>query len=65
MIGREGATGLALVLGSDDTLYQTLCQIAGTALVLDAHRFRKAIATGTVTGFLPARPKPDSYQAKA
>lgn len=45
MIGREGMTGLSLVLGGDEPAYQTFCQVAGTSLAIDAHHFRKAIGS--------------------
>jgi CRP-like cAMP-binding protein len=43
IIGREGMTGLALVLGADRPSNETFIQIAGSALSLKAAQLRKAI----------------------
>ncbi len=40
MIGREGITGLKVVLGNDRSPYQTFIQAAGTALKLDSDNLR-------------------------
>jgi CRP-like cAMP-binding protein len=43
MIGREGMTGLAVVLGSDHTPHETYIQNAGEGLRIGAAKFRSAI----------------------
>jgi CRP-like cAMP-binding protein len=44
LIGREGMTGLMVVLGNTRTPLQTIVQIAGSALAMDAEQLRKAMA---------------------
>jgi hypothetical protein len=48
MIGREGMTGLSVVLdGKDRALHQTIMQIAGAGQRLSAGHLRKAIGQST------------------
>jgi CRP-like cAMP-binding protein len=42
IIGREGMTGLAIILGSDRAQHATYIQVAGTGLRISATRLRKA-----------------------
>jgi CRP-like cAMP-binding protein len=42
IIGREGMTGLAIILGSDRAQHATYIQVAGTGLRISAARLRKA-----------------------
>jgi CRP-like cAMP-binding protein len=42
IIGREGMTGLAVVLGDDRAQHETYMQVAGTGLRIDAVDLRKA-----------------------
>ncbi|MGH6874285.1 MAG: Crp/Fnr family transcriptional regulator [Aestuariivirgaceae bacterium] len=44
MIGKEGMTGLMVVLGSNQSPLQTFVQVAGSALVIEADQLRKAMA---------------------
>jgi CRP-like cAMP-binding protein len=44
MIGREGMTGLMVVLGNDRSPLETFVQIAGSALIIGADDLRKAMA---------------------
>jgi CRP-like cAMP-binding protein len=44
MIGKEGMTGLQVVLGSDRSPYETLIQIPGTCLRIEAEKLRTALA---------------------
>jgi CRP-like cAMP-binding protein len=44
MIGKEGMTGLQVVLGSDRSPYETLIQIPGTGLRIEAEKLRTALA---------------------
>jgi CRP-like cAMP-binding protein len=46
LIGREGVTGLAVVMGADRTPHDTFIQAAGTGLRITAARFRHALANG-------------------
>jgi CRP-like cAMP-binding protein len=48
IIGKEGMTGLMVVLGSTRTPLQTIVQIAGSALAMDAEQLRKAMAQSPV-----------------
>jgi CRP-like cAMP-binding protein len=43
MIGKEGMTGLKVVLGNDRSPYQTFVQVAGSALRLSSDELRKAM----------------------
>jgi CRP-like cAMP-binding protein len=43
IIGREGMTGLALVLGNDRSTHETYMQAAGSAQRISAARLRKAM----------------------
>jgi CRP-like cAMP-binding protein len=43
IIGKEGMTGLMVVLGSDRSPYTTFVQVAGSALVLSAKKLRYAM----------------------
>ena len=43
LIGREGMTGLAIVMGSDRTLHETYMQSAGQGQRISAGKFRKAL----------------------
>lgn len=43
LVGREGMTGLALLLGSDSGMVEALVQGAGTMLRIDAADFRRAL----------------------
>jgi CRP-like cAMP-binding protein len=45
IIGREGMTGLAVVLGNDRALHETYIQVAGKGLRISAVNLRKAIET--------------------
>jgi CRP-like cAMP-binding protein len=51
MIGKEGMTGLMVVLGDSRTPIQTVVQIAGSALAVDAEQLRKAMALSQLAGF--------------
>ena len=44
VIGREGMTGLPVVLGGDRNEHETFMQAAGQGHRIDAHRLREAIA---------------------
>jgi len=43
IIGKEGMTGLMVVMGYDRSPYDTFVQVAGSALVLSAHNLRYAM----------------------
>jgi CRP-like cAMP-binding protein len=43
LIGKEGMTGIMVVLGNDRSPLQTLVQVAGSAMVIDAQRLREAM----------------------
>jgi CRP-like cAMP-binding protein len=43
IIGREGMTGLAIILGSDRAQHATYIQVAGTGLRISAVRLREGI----------------------
>lgn len=43
IIGKEGMTGLMVVLGNDRSPYSTFVQVAGSALVLSAQNLRSAM----------------------
>ena len=43
LIGREGMSGLAVVLGADRPIHETFMQVAGTGLCLAADSLRRAI----------------------
>ena len=43
IIGREGMTGMSVVLGADQPPHETFIQVAGTGLSLKATELRKAI----------------------
>jgi CRP-like cAMP-binding protein len=47
IIGREGMTGLAIVLGNDRTLHETYIQVAGKGLRISAVNLRKAIESSS------------------
>jgi CRP-like cAMP-binding protein len=47
IIGREGMTGLAVVLGNDRASHATYIQVAGKGLRISAARLRKAIERST------------------
>jgi CRP-like cAMP-binding protein len=47
IIGREGMTGLAVVLGGERAQHETYVQVAGTGLRINAARLREAIETST------------------
>jgi CRP-like cAMP-binding protein len=44
MIGKEGMTGLMVVLGNDRTPLRTFVQVAGSALVMEAEQLRTVMA---------------------
>jgi CRP-like cAMP-binding protein len=43
IIGKEGVTGLQVVLGNDRSPYETFVQVAGSALVIEAVKLRAAM----------------------
>jgi CRP-like cAMP-binding protein len=45
MIGKEGMTGLMVVLGNDRSPLETFVQIAGSAMVIDADNLRSSMQT--------------------
>src|SRR5882724_9157078 len=47
IIGREGMSGLAVVLGSDRAQHETYIQVAGSGLRMDAKELRQAIDRST------------------
>ena len=48
VIGREGMTGLAIVLGDTQSPFETFVQAGGSALLADAGRVREAMAQSEV-----------------
>ena len=53
LIGREGMTGLAVVLGGDQSPHSTYIQVAGQAQRISANELRKAMkASETLRGLL-------------
>jgi CRP-like cAMP-binding protein len=53
IIGFEGMTGSALVMGDDQATHDCFIQMAGEALVMDASRFKAALdASNTLRPFL-------------
>ena len=47
LIGREGMTGLAVVMGADQTPHDTFIQNAGAGLRITAEKLRQALARGS------------------
>jgi CRP-like cAMP-binding protein len=43
IIGKEGVTGLYVILGGDQSPYETFMQVAGSALRIDAQKLRAAM----------------------
>jgi CRP-like cAMP-binding protein len=43
IIGREGVTGLQLILGNDQSPYETFIQVPGSALRIEAHKLSAAM----------------------
>src|SRR5687768_5167122 len=43
IIGKEGMTGLMVVMGNDRSPYETFVQVAGSALMLSAKNLRSAM----------------------
>ncbi len=55
MVGSEGMTGLAVVLGDDQSANLTMVQSAGTALRLSSHSLRRAMTERPLLGALLLR----------
>ena len=43
IIGKEGVTGLQVILGNDQSPYETFIQVPGTALMIEAQKLRAAM----------------------
>jgi CRP-like cAMP-binding protein len=43
IVGREGMTGLMVVLGNDRSPFETFCQVPGSALVIGSQELRRAM----------------------
>ena len=43
IVGREGMIGLSVVYGDDQNPYQTIMQVEGSAMLVEAERLRRAI----------------------